>query len=580
MPVYPQNPTYVSGFHDNKVVNGKNDRIYGALDLREPYRSIFSNGVKPNDDGTLGTDLQVQAVGGMQIRVAAGRGMFGGAFFYNKSAYNITLDTAGASTRYDCVIVRNDDTDLTRNTTIYIKSLNHIPTKADLERVGDDINEYCLGYVIVDALSTSVAQSNIVDTRLNQNLCGVITGVFNQVDGDALNARFEDAFNAWFENVKTNFVAGATLIHTYTNSVTTNIANQTDVAIGIPQYNQNLDILIVSVNGSVFTKGVHYNIVDNTKVRFVLGFPVVGTQILFQVLKSVDGSAAETVVSQVETLINQMNSVNQKLEFDYYCNGVNDNIQISNIVRTFYSVNDYKSLKLNVIGNIGMTAPAFAGEGTSASPYGWFNFTKIVETNRSATVDFSNCSAITPPITSGTYNVIFRGEVINIIGANVIASNTATGTLIRIFNAETGRINANNCRFWITAYRDSLIGLCGAYTNCRGSVANVINNSYCFLPASRGLLRVVGGEYYAYTGDSTKQSSVVGQSGADAVSILYGVNAPTVTRSGFYQTNSILQWAGGGILSCTDLISALPMIVVSGISNIRGTIEKSKPNLM
>lgn len=579
MPAYPQNPTYISGFHNNKIVNGKNDREYSAFDIREPYRSVFSNGVKPNDNGVLGEDLQVQLVDGMQIRVAAGRGIFGGAFFWNKSAYNITLDTAGSSTRYDCVIIQNDDTENVRNTTIYVKSLDHIPTISDLKRQGDDINEYCLGYVIVPALSTSILGSNVVDTRLDQNLCGVITGVFNQVDGAALNKKFEAAFNEWFEDVRTAFVAGATLIHTYTNSVTTTATGQTDVEIGIPQYNQNLDILIVSVNGNVFTKGIQYEIVDNTKVRFTIGFPVVGTQILFQVLKSVDGSEAETVVSQVETLINQMNSVNQKLEFDYYCNGVNDNIQISEIVRTFYSVDDYKSLKLNVIGNIGLSVP-FSGEGTTASPYAWFDFTKQVTTNRVASIDFSNCSEITPTITGGTHNVIFKGEVINVIVANVIASNTATETLIRIFNSINGRINAKDCRFWITAYRDSLVGITGTYTNCRGSIANTINNSYCFLPSTSGLLRVIGGEYYAYTGDSTKQSSIVGQSAADAVSILYGVNAPTAARSGFYQTNSILQWAGGGILSCTDLISALPMIVVAGISNIRGTIEKNKPNLL
>lgn len=579
MPVYPQNPTYISGFHNNKIVNGKNDREYSALDIREPYRSVFSNGVKPNDNGVLGDDLQVQLVGGMQIRVAAGRGIFGGAFFWNKSTYNITLDTASSSTRYDCVIIQNDDTENVRNTTIYVKSLDHIPTISDLKRQGDDINEYCLGYVIVPALSTSILGSNIVDTRLDQNLCGVITGVFNQVDGAELNKRFEDAFFEWFGEIKDAFVANATLIHTYTNNVTTEAVGQTDVEIGIPQYNMNTDSLIVSVNGNIFAKGVQYNVIDNTKVRFTIGFPVINTQILFQVFKSVDGSAAESVVSQVNTLINDMNSVNQKLEFDYYCNGVNDNIQISNIVRTFYSVNDYKSLKINVIGTIGLSVP-FGGDGTTASPYSWFNFVNPFNTNRIATVDFTRASEITPTITNGTYNVIFRTSKINIIGANVIASNTTNGTNIRISNATTGAIKYENCRFWITTYKDGFIAPNGTFTNCRGSVANVTNNSYCFLPSNDGLVKINGGEYYAYTGDSTKQSSVVGQSSADAVSILYGVNAPTSARSGFYQTNSILQWAGGGILNCTDLISALPMIVVSGISNIRGTIEKNKPNLL
>ena len=146
-------------------------------------------------------------------------------------------------------------------------------------------------------------------------------------------------------------------------------------------------------------------------------------------------------------------------------------------------------------------------------------------------------------------------------------------------NTLYGPVKFENCRFYITAYQDSLIALRGTFTNCRGSVANTINNSYCFLPASNSVVKLNGGEYYAYTGDSNKQSAIVGQSGADAVSILYAVSAPTLARSGYYQTNSLIQYVGGGMLNCTDLISELPLSVTSGISNIRGTIAKSKQNV-
>ena len=94
------------------------------------------------------------------------------------------------------------------------------------------------------------------------------------------------------------------------------------------------------------------------------------------------------------------------------------------------------------------------------------------------------------------------------------------------------------------------------------------------------MVRIYNGEYYAYTGDANSRSAIVGQSGADAVSILYGVNAPTSARSGFYQTNAVYQVSGGGMVCCTDLISALPLSVISGASNIRGTVAKSKAGLM
>ena len=162
----------------------------------------------------------------------------------------------------------------------------------------------------------------------------------------------------------------------------------------------------------------------------------------------------------------------------------------------------------------------------------------------------------------------------------MIVNQSGSGTIVKVFGSTVGAVYAENCRFWLTCYQDSRISNTGTFVNCRASVANTVNNSYCFLPFDGSLIRLNGGEYYAYTGSSSAQSAVIGQSAANAVSILYGVNAPTVSRSGYYQTNSIMQYAGGGIMNCTDLVSALTVTVVSGISNIRGTIAMSKPGLM
>jgi hypothetical protein len=94
---------------------------------------------------------------------------------------------------------------------------------------------------------------------------------------------------------------------------------------------------------------------------------------------------------------------------------------------------------------------------------------------------------------------------------------------------------------------------------------------------SDSVVKIIGGEYYAYTGDSTKASAIVGQSGANSVSVLYGVSAPTLARSGFYQTHAVLQY--GGIINCADMITELTINVMSGASSVRGTITKSKNNV-
>ena len=81
----------------------------------------------------------------------------------------------------------------------------------------------------------------------------------------------------------------------------------------------------------------------------------------------------------------------------------------------------------------------------------------------------------------------------------------------------------------------------------------------------------------AYSGSSATTSAVVGHSASvtNAVSILNGVNAPTVTRGGYYQTHAIHQYPNGGFMNCRDLVSALP-VNAKGTNNISGTITTSK----
>lgn len=545
MPIYG-NKTYQGGFYNNTVVNGANDRAYNAEDMRKPYDTVFTDGLKPDADGTAGDFLKVSLVGGSQISVATGHAKLGGAWFENKSPFYITLDTAGATDRYDCVIIRNDDSDAVRAPSIYIKSLSRIPTTADLTR-NDDIYEICVGYVKVAALATSLSASNITDTRDTGDLCPIMSGV------------------------------GAMVVRTFNNTVYSTTSGQTSLAIGIPQYNKSRDILIVSVNGRVFKEGTEYTVPSNTHITLTLGLPVIGTKVDFQVLKNVNAAGAETVVQEVAQIRGEVTANNKILEHHYYCNGANDNVLISNLVTNLQNgLSDYSSVRLCIHGHLGATAPR-GGAGTGDNYYYWFRLAQGAASNRKVIVDFTDCEEIRINCAENTYNIIFFGFDPNVVGANVIASG---GNSITMFSAAGGTsIFCENSRFWVTTAGDGKIARSGTFKNCRASVTCATGHSYCFAPHTASLLRVDGGEYYAYTGSSEHVSAVVGAtSGADAVAIMYGVNVPTVARSGFFQTHSVYQTAG--IVNCTDLISALPLNVVSGSSNIRGTIAKSKAGLM
>ena len=544
---------FFNALPDDTSVTGY-DRNYNADDLSEWLSMVCENGVVKTD--TVNNEpqgLKVVEAGGMAVNVKNGRAAIKGKAFIHNSIAPFTITANGTTAnRYDYIVLKYDNNVSARTIKLELRTgTSAIPNEARLTRAGK-VYELMLAYIKVAPSASIITQADITDTRGNTTLCPWFTAVKG----------YEEYYDAIVQTHEST-----TVLNSLTNTVVTDLPSAL--------YNERYSLLDVYTNGikephEAFTATLSggYIVVTFTAQK------AVGSKITAIVSNFIDGEGMSTALAQYTKLLQDVTALNAAGEFNYICNGVNDNILISTLVKAYLQGGiDYGSMKLNIIGNIGMSAPVI-GTGATTNPYVWLDFN--LESNRNIIIDFSRCGQISPTIGNGTYNHIFGVYNAHIIGANVIASNTTTNTVIRICGSGSGSIKFENCRFWVTAYKDSLIGLRGTFTNCRGSIANVTNNSYCFLPTTYGVVKIYGGEYYAYTGDANLQSAIVGQSGADAVSILYGVSAPTVARSGYYQTNSLLQWAGGGVMCSTDLISALPMIVVAGISNIRGTITKSK----
>ena len=540
MPTYQSIKTYRAGFYDAK----NRDRTYSARDMRKPYDTVFSDGILPIADGSVGDAFKVSKVADMEIIVGAGEGKVGGAWFENTDDFRIVLDDADAVDRYDCVILRNDDNEDVRAPLIYVKSLNHVPTAEDLER-NDLAYEFCVAYVYIPAFSADgINANNIIDTRDDGILCRAMTGV------------------------------GAIVIQTFRNTYFTESAGQMEIPIGIGQYNKNRDRLTVVVEGRVFAEDMDYTIVNNNYIKMTIGFPVVKTKVEFEVAKNVNGKGAETVIQEVADLLKKTASIDKTLEHHYYCNGVNDNVLISDIAQTYLNAgSDYRSMRLVVHGTFGAYGP-YSGEGNGTRNYFWMALGKDgVSTNRRLIVDFTDCTSITLPITVGTYNTVFAGNDVHVVGANVVANQSGANTYIRMFSSANGVVVAEDCRFWITATLTSYISQTGTFIRCRGSVTVSGAAAYCFYATDASLLRVQGGEYYAY---STVNSAVVYQTHANAVVILYAMNCPTNARSGYTQNYAVN--CSGKNVSITDTITALPVNVPNG--NIRGTLEISKAGLM
>lgn len=540
-----------SGFFTALQTGDEYDRVYTSADYCDNLATVIKTGVRYSADN----DLVVSAGNNMYITVGIGRAWIKGRWYHNDTPLTtLAVPTApvGSNSRIDRVILRLNTSIGTRSIVATIKQGTAAanPVAPTLTRSGD-VYEIGLATIRVKPGVTAITAADITDTRADGNVCG------------------------WAASVTPAIMS---MLKQYIWTTTISAATRT-VEFAIAQYDpEDVHVLDVYTNGILETLGVDYTISGKT-ITFA-GSKQIGTEIKVILYKSIDGTGLETVADEITKLQNDVAAIKGDSDFVYVCNGATDNVKLSNIAQEWLTGgDDYASKKIRVVGTFGVSA-AYGGTGTAENPFRWLSIGADTNRNRRIVFDFSSCGQINIPVTGETYNNIFHGMNAHVIGANVIANNTATGTVVKMFSSTSGAVRAEHCRFWITAHRDSVIAHAGTFVNCRGSVANAINNAYCFLPYTESMLRIENGEYYAYTGESTKQSAVIGQSAANAVSVLYAVNAPTVSRSGFYQTNSVIQYVGGGLLSCTDLISTLPVTVTSGISNVRGTLAKNKPGLM
>ncbi len=530
------------------------DKNYNADDISDWLSIIWETGIcKTNTVDTLPQGLKVVESSGMSVNVNAGFGAIKGKAYKNDAVKSFILTSNGTTAnRYDYIVLKYDNNLSVRDIKLELRTgTSAIPTAESLTRSGN-VYELMLAYITVSPSITSISQSNITDTRGDKDLCPWFTAIKG----------YGDYYDA--------------IVQTHESTVILSSASTT-VITDLPSnlYSNRYSLIEVYTNGLKEPETAYTAAVDSGYI--VITFTTLkasGAQITVKLDNFIDGEGMQTALAQYNALVQEVANLKTANEYNYICNGVNDNIEISNLYNSIIANKTVVGgkYKINIIGNIGFTAAA-QGSGTTASPYIWFN---LNYSNVDVILDFANCSVLNIPIANGTDNIIFGGENITIKNAYIIADNINTDTVAVVFSGVNGFIQVENCSFRIYAYKHSCIAYHGTFIHCDGVVANSINNSYCFIPNTNGLIRLDGGEYRAYTKDNNVACAILGQGTTDAVSILRGVNASTEARSGYYQKNSIVQLAGSGVVNCSDLITTLPVSVVSGISNVTGTINKNK----
>lgn len=191
------------GFFNARLVDDNFDRVYLAEQFAAYFAAFIGNGIY----GKSMQRLQVlcQNTPNMSIKVLSGEAYINGWWYRNTDTYNIQVPIAdGVLSRIDVVVVRwgNSERDMWLQLITGTPSVN--PVKPAIRRDAD-YYDLQLAVINVSAGSIRIVQSQIQDTRLDNSVCGLVTGVVDQIDTTNLYNQFEAYFKEFKERYEADY---------------------------------------------------------------------------------------------------------------------------------------------------------------------------------------------------------------------------------------------------------------------------------------------------------------------------------------------------------------------------------------
>lgn len=264
-------------FNAIKQSDGTYDRTYSADQMSLYFEGLVGDGVYESvDDG-----MQVVASSGMQVQVKKGRMLINSKWVKNDAAYPIAINVAHVTlNRYTAIVVRLDLS--ARTISIVTKDGENAttPTKPTMTN-SQTVKEMCLAYIYVGRGVTSISQANIEDTRPDNNVCGWVTGIVQQVDTSKLFLQWQTAYEEFYQQMQTWQQQQESAFNTWFSALTDQLQVNTYIQKFHKVVNMGTkngvfpldmsgytyaatDVLFVNVNGVMLTEEYDY-ILDTSK---------------------------------------------------------------------------------------------------------------------------------------------------------------------------------------------------------------------------------------------------------------------------------------------------------------------------
>ena len=189
------------GFFNAQLVGEEYDRVYLAEQFAAYFASFIGNGVFGNSM----QELEVVANDDMTTSVLSGQGWINGWWYRNTATYTLSHSVAdGILSRIDIVVLRWDHTARDMYLAVIEGTPSANPVKPDIVR-NADYYDLQLCSVSIPAGSIRITQAQITDTRLDNAVCGLVTGVVDQIDTSSLFTQFQTAFQEWKDNQQADY---------------------------------------------------------------------------------------------------------------------------------------------------------------------------------------------------------------------------------------------------------------------------------------------------------------------------------------------------------------------------------------
>lgn len=173
------------------------DREYEAEVFRNYFEKFLTTGVYFGLYENYGDySMKVMTDSNLNVKVIKGCGLIRGADYNLKSDTILSLEMPIGTDRNDMIVVRLDDTLEERKTKMYVKQ-GTATEFAELERT-IDVYEICLAKIVVRDRALEIEMDDIVDTRRDKELCGIVTSLIDIDIQDVLDdiTTKKDAFFA------------------------------------------------------------------------------------------------------------------------------------------------------------------------------------------------------------------------------------------------------------------------------------------------------------------------------------------------------------------------------------------------